>query len=121
MTGEGNTIQDPEQVLKEFLEAWGKMEWEKMIDLSQISWIHIQPNPLLAMKAKFSIKPIDYEIRKGRQLNPVVYAAIVKIIYAPARGTISQKDIAVRVIRESVPMIPDENGTWGVCPMNFLF
>ena len=121
MIGEGNTIQDPGQVLEEFLEAWGNKNWDKMMHLCQISWIHIQPNPLLAIKAKFNFKPIYYEIREGRQLNPVVYAAIVKVKYAPARGLVNQKDYAIRVIRESMPMIPDENGSWGVCPINFVF
>ena len=110
----------PEEALVKFLEGWAEMDWKKAVEYSQRSWVAIHADPVDALRALLTVKPMKIHILGQGELNPVVYVAQMALNRQIARGVMDTKVVRAIVVCEAEPMVPLEGGHWGVNPTSIV-
>jgi len=110
-----------ERCMAEFLYAWHKHDYKKMVSFTQLTWRSDKSDLSESekLRALFSLEtPLTYEIM-SMSGNNVCRDFKIKIIHDLA-GRTQEVIGSARVIKESGPYDPSEYGTWGVNPSSAL-
>jgi hypothetical protein len=111
--------------LETFLLALGNREWDKMVEVSQLTWRATRENPVEEVEAmlgwmnlvKFRIfctYPVQHEILpKGTMVDAKCF-----VEYKLPTGETRERNVMIRLACEKAPHEPDAEGTWGVNPIS---
>jgi hypothetical protein len=99
-----------------FMEGWRDAEWSKVRSNMQITGNHYGFNEQKLSDMLGTVKPIDWAVISTDMITPVMCDVVAHVTFD---GTL-HKEMHARMVRESAPFTPDENGTWGVAPLSVL-
>lgn len=106
----------PQAALMGFMQAWRNADYDAMVKHTQLSWKASVPSVQSMLKAMFCFKPTLIRVNETRFLSDVSFEADMNICYEIARGVEKSLPVKAMVIRESAPLVPSPDGTWGVNP-----
>lgn len=105
-----------ETVFNAFMEGWRDAEWGKACSHMQLTGSHYGFNEQKLAEMLGSIKPVSWETILIVPVSPVMADVHAAVIFD---GNL-HKRLTARLVCESAPFVPDENGTWGVAPLSVL-
>lgn len=121
----------PERALSEYLLAWQKGDWAKMLESTQLAWSSQEKDATEALKSQHELIKLNGAEINGKkdvsELNPSVCQDLLATIFYNVplgdkkfRNVVKKKKIVVRIICEIAPFKPDKKGRWGVNPISAL-
>ena len=110
----------PEAAVVEFFAAWSARDWDRVLEVTQRSWIVAHDDPVSSLRALLSAKPLEVKVLSYGALNPVSYVVSANLKRTIARGVSDTKSVRIVVVCEADPGIPVETGDWGVNPVTVL-
>jgi hypothetical protein len=115
---ENNESKSPEQTILEFLRYWKNKDWNKMSRLLQPTWKSHCANVQDFCKKNYQyIRLIKYELVSKDVKSPLMCDVICEITANIIAGTKRKritKQLQYRLIKETAPYTPSENGVWGI-------
>jgi len=110
-----------EHTLAEYILAWKNQDWNKMVSLSQKTWVSNEPNPASTLKAWYDFKTLKgFEIKNTKTISDTTKDITFIVYYEAVTNQIDKKQITARVIKETAPYTPSVQGQWGVNPTSTL-
>jgi len=110
-----------EHTLAGYILAWKDQDWERMVEFTQLTWRENEKDPVEALEAQYDLKTLKgFEIIDSEKISEVTTDITFVVWYELFTNQIDKKQIVARVIKESVPYTPDEQGQWGVNPISAL-
>lgn len=110
-----------ERAVAEYVLAWKNQDWSRMAELAQKTWLSDEPDPTGVLEAWY-----DFNILLGFEMIGVVAVSDVTsdvtfvVRYEAFTNEVETKQITARVIKETAPFTPSEEGDWGVNPISAL-
>ena len=111
-----------EQTLANWVAAWRDQDWQRMADLSQLTWVDAEPDPVGILDAWYGFKtPLKgFEVKEIDRISEVASDVTFVVHYEAFANQIDKKEITAKVIRETAPYNPSPQGEWGVNPISAL-
>lgn len=107
--------------LAEYVLAWKNQDWKKMTDYAQRTWLSNQQDPAGILEAWYDIKDLKgFEISNIEKSTDIMSDITFIVQYEFITNKISKKQITAKIIKETGPYTPSENGEWGVNPSSAL-
>lgn len=118
-------MKNPEEVTEKFLLALGNREWDKMVEISQLTWRSTREKPVedievllgwmdLVKFRVFCTYPVHHDtLPKGTMVDAKCF-----VEYKMPSGDLHQRNVMIRLACEKAPHEPDAEGTWGVNPIS---
>ncbi len=107
-----------DRAFAEYLEAWGMQDWNRMYDLTQLTW-RSEKDPM-ELQNNYDFKGLKTAEIASRSVVSETCVDFTANISYKFGSEVRTEVIKARVIRESAPYQPDPNGTWGVNPISTL-
>lgn len=110
-----------ERTLAEYVLAWKNQDWGRMANFAQKTWVGDQVDAAGLLEAWYDFKTLKgFEITDASELSEVSVDVTFTVQYEAMTNQISKKQITARVIKETRPYTPSEQGEWGVNPTSAL-
>lgn len=99
--------------IKEFLQAWKDLDYKKMYGCTQKTWK--SEHSIAELKKLFPKRIKQYSLQKITEVKPVVFD--IKIALVQFGKT---KRVVARLLCETDPYKPSEEGEFGVNPISII-
>ena len=110
-----------EQTLANWVAAWRDEDWQRMANLSQLTWADVEPDPVGILDAWYGFKTLKgFEVKDIDRISEVATDVTFVVQYEAFTNQIDKKEITAKVIRETAPYEPSAQGEWGVNPISAL-
>lgn len=109
-----------ESTLAEYVKAWKDQDWDKMTNYVQLTWKDGKNDPAGELEAWYGYKiPLKgFEITDVTKVSDVTSDITFTVQYEAITDQISKKQITARIIKETAPYTPSEQGQWGINPIS---
>lgn len=110
-----------ERTLAEYVLAWKNQDWNRMVTFAQKTWVSVEPDPAGLLEAWYDFKTLKgFEIKDVKKVSEVATDITFIVQYEAVTNQISKKQIVAKVIKETAPYTPSQQGQWGVNPLSAL-
>lgn len=110
-----------EQTLASWVAAWRDQDWQRMVNLSQLTWVDRQSDPAGTLEAWYDFKVLrGFEVTRIEAISEVTTDVTFEVAYEAFTNEIERNEITARVIQEAGPLDPSPQGQWGVNPSSAL-
>ena len=110
-----------EQTLANWVAAWRDQDWQKMVNLSQLTWVDGEADPAGILAASYDFKTLrSFEVTRIEVISEVMVDVTFVVAYEAFTDDVVRRAITARVIREVAPYEPSTQGQWGVNPISAL-
>lgn len=110
-----------ERVLADYVLAWRGQDWARMAEFAQKTWLSEEPDPVGILAAWYDFKTLlGFEVTSVSPVSAVTRDVTFVVRYEAFTNQVETKRITARVVKETAPYTPSEEGDWGVNPISAL-
>jgi hypothetical protein len=108
----------PEHAVAGYLEAWKKMDWNRMATFTSKTWRDGRSDAAGLLEAQYGFKDLLGARIEGKTPASDVMVDVRVTIYYALGSEIRTRTLTARVIRESAAYTGSTSGDWGVNPLS---
>jgi len=98
------------------MEGWRDAKWGTVRANMQLTANHYGFNEHKLAEMFGSVKPTGWIVDLVNNISPAMADITARVTFA---GGV-HKTMSARLVKESAPFVPDEDGVWGVAPLSVL-